>query len=72
VKLLRIRKNMPKDSQKFRDEPIKFQNRDILQVHGQSFFNIKSDYSSILRKCKHDLEILKEQVVDFTRDLEIL
>lgn len=44
----------------------------ILNSQNQNNFKFKSDYSSILRKCKQDLEILKDQVVDFTRDLEIL
>ena len=35
-------------------------------------FKVDHDYYSVLKKCKEDLEILKEQVVDYTKELEVV
>jgi len=44
----------------------------ILKNQIQDESQINFDYKSTLIKCKQDLATLKEQVIDFSRNLEIL
>jgi hypothetical protein len=43
----------------------------IINNQIQHGLKCKSDYSSILKKCKQELAMLREQVIDCSKDLEI-
>ena len=70
MRLFKVKNNKPecKKSSRFASRSIK--RAIILNNQSQLGFEIKTDYTIMLKKCKQDLEILKEQIIDFARELE--